>query len=270
MARWNERIYRKQSPVLYCLETELLPYGKALRYEYNSQGLSRILSTDKSGKHTYASITKIRDHAYVGSDGREAKYHYETFEVKVKAKLKKVKESLSFKTPILTQACNPTYTNSMQYNERSLLSHYDAKEYPVSFAYFQQKGFVARVQRLNIPSGSVVFSYDPPIAGQKDGWTRAEYENGASIVYRFDQNLLLIAIENWYEGELVNQKTFNYTTKQHIQRIETRDGVGNLLIAHTYECGSEGNALLEKLALFLLGEPLLQEAVYSEKKEMMD
>ena len=243
----TERIYQKQSPTLYRLEVELLSYGKALYYEYNSQGLSKILSTDKSGKHTYASITKVGDHTYVGSDGREAKYHYETFEIKAKAKIKKVKEALSFRTPILTQVSNPTYSNSIQYNERSLLSHYDAKEYPVSFEYFKQKGFVARVQHLNTPSGSIVFSYDPPIAGQKGGWTKAEYGNGASILYRFDQNLLLIALENWHEDKILNQKTFNYTTKQHIQRIETRDGMGNLLIAHTYECDSEGNALLEKI-----------------------
>ena len=78
----TERIYRKQSPTLYCLEVELLSNGKALRYEYNNQELSRILSTDKSGRHIYASITKTEDHAYTGSDGREAKFHYETFEVK--------------------------------------------------------------------------------------------------------------------------------------------------------------------------------------------
>ncbi|QZA58587.1 RHS repeat domain-containing protein [Candidatus Rhabdochlamydia porcellionis] len=243
----TERIYRKQSPTLYRLETELLPYGKALRYEYNNQGLSRILSTDKSGKHIYASITKSGVHSYIGSDGREAKFNYGTFEIKAKAKLKKVKESLSFRTPILTQASNPTYTNFMQYNERSLLSYYDAKEYPVSFEYSQQKGFVARIQRLNTPSGSVLFSYDPSIAGQKDGWTKAEYENGASILYRFDQNLLLVAMENWHEGKLINQKTFSYNPKQHIQRIETRDGMGNLLLAHIYECDSEGNALLEQI-----------------------
>ena len=86
-----------------------------------------------------------------------------------------------------------------------------------------------------------------PLQDTKVGWTKAEYENGASVLYRFDQNLLLVAMENWYEGELVNQKTFSYTTKQHIQRIETRDGMGNLLLAHTYECDSEGNALLEKI-----------------------
>ncbi|MGL5627152.1 MAG: RHS repeat domain-containing protein [Candidatus Rhabdochlamydia sp.] len=242
----TERIYRKQAPKVYRLEQELLPNGKALRYEYDNQECCKIISTDKNGNHIYASIKRTGDHSYTGSDGREAKLHYQVFEVKAKTKHKKVKEEINFKTFILTQVTNPIYSNSIQYNDRSLLSYYDAKEYPVSFEYTTQKGSVTRVQNLITPSGSVSFSYDPPIAGQKGGWTKADYGNGASVLYRFDQNLLLTAIENWHDGVLVNQKTFNYSAKQHIQRIETRDGSGKLLIAYTYECDSEGNALVEK------------------------
>lgn len=242
----TERIYRKQSSALYRLEAELLPNGKRIAYEYDTQGLSRITSTDKSGKYTYASIKKVGENAYVGSDGREARFNYDAFEVKGKVKQGKSKESFSYRTSVLTAASNPIYSNSIQYNERSLLSYYDAKDFPISFEYFKNKGTVARTQRLNTPSGSTLFSYDPPIAGQKDGWTKAEYRNGASTIYRFNQNLLLSALENWLGGTLINQKTFTYNSKQHIQRIETRDGAGNLLIAYNYECDPEGNPVLEK------------------------
>ena len=68
----TERIYRKQSAALYRLKEELLPNGKRIAYEYESQGLSKITSTDKSGKYTYASI-EVRENAYVGSDGSEAR-----------------------------------------------------------------------------------------------------------------------------------------------------------------------------------------------------
>ena len=36
-------------------------------------------------------------------------------------------------------------------------------------------------------------------------------------------------------------------TKQHVRRIETRDGIGNLLIAHSYECDVQGNPILEQV-----------------------
>lgn len=242
----TERIYRKQSPALYRLEAELLPNGKRIAYEYEPQGLSRITSTDKSGKYIYASIKKIGENAYVGSDGREARFNYDAFEVKGKVKQGKSKESFSYRTSLLTAASNPIYSNSIQYNERSLLSHYDAKNYPVSFEYFKNKGIVSRTQCLNTPSGSTLFSYDPPIAGQKGGWTKAEYGNGASTIYRFSQNLLLSALENWLDGTLINQKIFSYNAKQHVKRIETRDGFGNLLIAYNYECDEEGNPILEQ------------------------
>ena len=242
----TERIYRKQASALYRLEAELLPNGKRIAYEYEPQGLSKITSTDKSGKYTYASIKKVGENAYVGSDGREARFNYDMFEVKGKVKKGKSKESFSYRTSVLTTASNPIYSNRIQYNERSLLSHYDAKDYPVSFEYFRHKGTVARIQRLNSLSGFTLFSYDPPIAGQKGGWTKAEYGNGASIIYRFNQNLLLTALENWLGGTLINQKTFTYNHKQHVQRIETRDGFGNLLIAYKYECDPEGNPILEQ------------------------
>ena len=242
----TERIYCKQAPNVYRLEKEILPNGKALRYEYDNHEFSKIISTDKNGNHIYASIKRVGDHSYLGSDGGEITSHYEIFKVKVKTKHKKVKEEVNFKTHVLTQVTNPIYSNSIQYNDRSLLSHYDAREYPVSFEYTKQKGTVARVEKFTTPSGSISCSYDPPIAGQKEGWTKAEYGNGASILYRFDQNLLLTAMENWCDGVLINQKTFSYNANQHIQRIETRDQAGKLLIAYTYECDPEGNPLLEK------------------------
>lgn len=242
----TKRIYRKQSPFLYRLEEELLSNGKALRYEYASQGLSKIISSDQSGKYIYATIIKVDENTYIGSDGREAHFKYETFEVKGEVKGKS-KQKLSHRTSILAQAFNPIYPNSIQYNERSLLSCYDAIDYPVSLEYFKQKGSVARVKRLKTPSGSISLSYDPPIAGQKEGWTKAEYGNGASVLYRFDKNLLLTAIENWLDGVLINQKTFSYSAKQHIQRIETKDGLGNILLAVCYECDCEGNPLLEQV-----------------------
>ena len=72
------------------------------------------------------------------------------------------------------------------------------------------------------------------------------HPDGAQTVYRFNKMLLLEAIENWFEGKLINKKTFSYDSKQHIQSIETLDGDANLLLAKRFECDSAGNPLLEK------------------------
>ncbi len=82
----TERIYRKYGPLSYRLEVERLPNGKALRYEYDPSGLSQITSTDETGQSVYAWIKKVGENLYVGSDGREAKFHYDPFEVKGKIK----------------------------------------------------------------------------------------------------------------------------------------------------------------------------------------
>ena len=242
-----QRYYQKQSSNMYRLEKELLPNVKAIRYEYGQQGLVRIVSSDPDGKYTYGVIEKIKDNHYVGSDGSEVRFDHETKEVKGKVKNGNARQNFSYRTAVLSKASNPTYINSIQYNDRTLLSFYDAKTYPVSFDYSKQKGSVARVERFSTPSGSISFSYDPPIAGQKGGSTKAVYPDGAQVVYRFDQNLLLAAIENRLNDILVNQKTYHYDEKQHLVSVETRDGKGILLLAKHYICDQAGNALVERI-----------------------
>src|SRR5690606_10198992 len=110
----TERTYRKQSSFLYRLEKELLPNGKSIRYEYGSQGLVRIISSDFSGKYIYATIEKAGESHYIGSDGREVQFNYEPFEVKGKVKRGKSKEKFAYRTSLLSYASNPTYSNSIQ------------------------------------------------------------------------------------------------------------------------------------------------------------
>jgi RHS repeat-associated protein len=242
----TKRIYQAQFAGLYRLESELLPNGKAIRYSYNNQGLARVFSTDASGKYTYAAIDRVGDQHYRGSDGREAKLLYETREIKGKFKKDGYKETATFQFPVLTSASNPSYSNSAGYNDRTLLTSYDAKNYPISCIYWQQKGSPCRVQNFSTPSGSTSFTYDPPIGGQKGGSTTVTHPNGSQTIYRFNLQFLLSAIENWYEGKLYNQKLFSYDSKQHISKIETKDGQGHTLLTKTYECDQAGNPILEK------------------------
>jgi RHS repeat-associated protein len=241
----TQRIYIHQGNRLYRLSHEFLPNGKAVRYEYNNQGLVRVLSTDRSGKYTYASIDKIGDYQYRGSDGKEVNLTYENREIKGKYKKKHYKEEAAFNFPVMTRSSNPTYLNIAGYDDRTLLTSYDAKKHPISCSYFKQKNVLSRIQTFSTPSGSISFSYDPPIAGQKGGSTIVDYPNGLKVIYRFNSSLLLTSKENWLQGKLYNQKFFTYDSKQHISKVETKDDKGNILLTKKYECDKFGNPILE-------------------------
>jgi len=242
----TKRVYQFQRAGLYRLEAELLPNGKAIRYSYNHPGNLRISSTDASGKYTYATINRVGDHHYKSSDGREAKLFYDLREIKGNFKEKDYKEKVKFQFPVLTSASNPNYSNTASYNSRTLLSSYDAKSHPISCTYWQQKGIPCRIQEFSTPSGSTHFTYDSPIAGQKGGSTTVQHSNNSQTIYRFTSHFLLSAIENWHEGKLYNQKLFAYDSKQHIAKIETKDGAGHALLTKTYECDQAGNPISEK------------------------
>jgi RHS repeat-associated protein len=245
---WPDGIERhyKRMGFFYRLERELLPNGKAINYEYNNQVLSNIFSSDLSGKYVYASIALVKNHHYRGSDGREVNLVYASREIRGEYKKKRFKEKGTFTFPLMEQATNPIFTNTVGYNERTLLTSYDAKAFPISCSYFQLNRVISHIQTFSTPSGSTFFSYTMVIPGLKEGFTTITHSNGAQVVYRFNKLLLLAAIENWLEGKLINKKTFAYDNKQHIKEIETLDGDGNLLIAKRFECDKAGNPTLEK------------------------
>jgi RHS repeat-associated protein len=237
------RIYLPQGAGLYRLDREVLPNGKAIRYHWDHTELAQITSTDASGRYTYASIDRVGGRHFRGSDGREVELTYEMREIKGKNKKEALKAKFQF--PVMTRSTHPVYSNSVGYNNRTLLTSYDALSCPISCSYLQQKGTLARIQTLSTPSKSISFSYDPPIAGQKGGSTTVSYPDGAVVVYRFSASLLLTNLENWLGGKLYNQKIFTYDHKQHLAKVEIKDGNGNCLLTKVYECDSSGNPTLE-------------------------
>ena len=126
-----QRHYLKCYSGTYRLEKEVLSNGKIIRYEYDSQGGCKIASSDPTGQLTYASITRVGNNHYVGSDGREVDLVYERIEIKGEYKKKGFKETASFQFPVMTRGSNPSYVNTVGYNERTLLNSYDARSYPV-------------------------------------------------------------------------------------------------------------------------------------------
>jgi len=134
----TSHVYIHQLGGLYRLDRELLPNGKTIGYSWSENGLSRITSTDAAGKYTYAYIDRVEEGYYRGSDGREVRLTYETREIKGKDKKKRIKEA-NFRFPVMTRAENPTYANHMSYNNRTQLSFYNAKCYPISASYLDRK-----------------------------------------------------------------------------------------------------------------------------------
>ena len=246
---WPDGTERHYSPNLqgwgYLLRKEILPNGKAIYYELNEDRL-QIRSSDPTGKHTYASITETAPDQYQGSDGRKVNLVYKSKTVKGKST---TKPSKSVESPfrVLDRSEHPSYTNRSGYNEKTLLNSYDAQNYPISCTYVEHRHELCRLETFSNPSGSFSFSYDPAVAGRKGGSTTVTHPDQAQTVYRFNKLLLLEGIENWYENKLVNKKTFEYDSKQHIKSIETLDENGRLLIAKRFECDEAGNATLEKI-----------------------
>ena len=223
-----ERVYLRLTARLYRLSHELLPNGKRIHYNYGGNGLFTVSSTDPSGQYIYASIEKVGGYDYRASNGTEAHLTYETHNIKGKIKIKKVKESTVFSFPVMTSASTPFYNSTVSYDERTLLTSYDARVYPISCSYFKNKGEPCRIQTFSTPSGSTTFWYDPPVAAQRGGSTTVTHPNGSQTVYRFNKELLLTSLENWVEGRLCNQKVFSYDPKQHLEKVETKDGSGKI------------------------------------------
>jgi RHS repeat-associated protein len=264
-----KRLYKKMPSCLgYFLDKEILPNGKIIRYSYNDRGLSKIHSTDRNEKYVYASIS-TKDQFYQGSDGRSVKYHYAKKEIKGKKKIdgRKVRTKTLF--PILTKASNPYYQNTMHYNDRVQLDQYDGKNYPISCIYSSEKGKPSNIQTFSTPTSTIRFAYDHPVPNVKEGMTTVTYPNNKKVIYRFNKKLLLKAVENWFGNELINQKLYHYDTKQHIQRIELRDGKNLLLLAKNFECDQQGNPLVETregdFGKFTIKRSYLQDRLIEEQ-----
>jgi RHS repeat-associated protein len=243
------RIYVQSSFGNHMLQQEILPNGKSIRYEYYKQNLSKIYSCDRLGKYNYASIRKGKNNHYVGSNGLSADLLYTIKEVQGDYHVKNVnvEGNKRFSFPILIKSSNAFYSNLIDYNEDMLLSKYDAKAYPISFTYCRKTENFDRVQIVSTPSGDIRFTYDPPIAGQKEGCTTVTHLNSSQTIYRYNKNLQLSGIENWLDNTLYNQKLFTYNLHQYISKIQVIDGNGEIQLTTHYECDTAGNPILERV-----------------------
>ncbi len=278
------RVYRKQGRItktsyLYLLEKEILPNGKVLKYHYTDRKEPcYVESMDPQERYVYASL-RIRGsqragfYHFLSSSGLVTDYSYEKRAIKWKLQekvhhTKKEEKYKVFFPPLLTSASSPSYQHeSSSYSSKFLLSSYNGKENLFKISYNESgEGPSYKVDKLFFPVGEqdafaavYEFSYDPPIAGQKEGSTVVRDCDGTSIIYHFSSHLLPKAIQYiGQDGNIKKEKMFFWDENQRLLSLELCDGEKNILYRKTYEYDCFGNPIVEAFTGDLIGEGNLE------------
>ncbi|MCX6989869.1 MAG: hypothetical protein NTX49_02210 [Chlamydiae bacterium] len=261
---------------VYLLEKEILPSGKVLKYHYNEYTqLTSIESLDPKERHIYASlhITGTPWHNqchFTSSSGQVADYFYKQRPVqwKIKEKINGQKVTDIVNTncpPILTSVSSPFYRHeSLNYCGRFLLSSYSGKKdtFSINNAGFGEGSQHYKTHKLLLPVGQsdamtevYELSYQPPVAGQKEGTTTVKNSDGTSLIYHFSKNLLTTAIQYFDQnGALKKEKIFSWDEKNWLQSLELRDGSKNTLYRKSFVYDRFGNPILEIFTGDLIGD----------------
>ncbi len=118
-----------------------------------------------------------------------------------------------------------------------------------------------RVDKLLLPVGQgdsfipvYQMSYQPAVAGEKEGKTTVKNSDGSCTVYHFSKNLLTTLIHYFgSDGSLKKEKIFNWDDKNWLTSVELRDGEKHLFLRKSYEYDGYGNPVTETLTGDLQG-----------------
>ena len=281
----STRYYRPKSGRSFLLDKEILPNGKVLKYQYTDAGqLSLVESLDPKERYVYASIHVQGSPQegrcnFTSSTGLNAFYTFENQRVQGKFREGKQKREYSYVLPPLMTAVNsPQYRGeiSTHTSPNYLLQSFSGKNetFTLSQAPFGDGDRVhLRVDKLLLPVGSndsfmpiYQMSYQPAIAGEREGKTTVINCDGTSILYHFSKNLLTTQVQYFgTDGNLKKEKIFTWNDKQWLTAIELRDGNKQLLLRKKYEYDGFGNPITETLTGDLSGEG--REDHYVTKRE---
>ena len=282
--------YSKQSPGLALfLEKEILPNGKVLRYHYTDEGtLSLIESLDPQERYVYASIRvhgtpEEGCYRFTSSNGLEASFLFESRSYQGKFRKGKEKMSYTGATPYLMVAASSP--NSRQeritYSDPDCLLHSffgKNKTFMLSQTGFGQgKSAHYRVDQLLIPVGNgdvleplFQMSYQPAVAGEKEGMTTVKNSDETSTLYHFSKNLLPTLIQDFrHDGTLQKEKLYSWDENNWLTSVELKDGHGNLFIRKSYTYDAFGNPTQERVTGDLQGMGG-EESYYIEKTYSQD
>ncbi len=281
----STRCYRHMGGRIFLLNKEILPNGKILIYQYTDTGLlSLVESLDPKERYVYASI-RLQGSPYEGkcnftsSTGLNTSYTFDNLRVQGKFREGKQKAEYSFMLPsMMTEVSSPQYRReiSTHNNPNCLLQSFSGKDetFALNQAPFGDGNRVhLRVDKLLLPVGandSLVpvyqMSYQPAIAGEREGKTTVKNCDGTSTVYHFSKNLLTTLVQYFgQDGALKKEKAFSWNDKSWLNAVELRDGSKRLLLRKSYEYDSFGNPTSELLTGDLAGEG--REDRYTIKRE---
>nr|NGX52821.1 putative deoxyribonuclease RhsA [Candidatus Anoxychlamydiales bacterium] len=267
----TKRYYNSVNNIRYnfCLEKEILPNGKVIRYNYNGNRLLSIDSMDPKERFVYATISlhSISDLSkkYSSSCQKECFYNNDQrifekeiiYTKKVMGFDTKGSHSNKFLSPhILTAVISPFYKNeSITYDKKFLMDKYLGKDlvFTCEYAPFQGSDYHFRIKKLCLPVGadgsfSPVYdiNYDPAIAGKKTGVTSVKNINGTITKYCITKNLQIGAIQDFdIEGSLKKEKAYTWLNNGWLSSIELKDGNGKIFYKKTYKYDGLGNPIEE-------------------------
>lgn len=259
---------------IYMLQRETLPNGKVLKYYYNDpkrvMSLTNVHSSDPNERHVYASMglqdsssTEYRH--FTASDGRTVQYGYTWMPFEGEYKVNKARKKFRlYSPPLLISASSPIYRQeSLHYADPPVLETYSGKQdaFTCHYGCYGANPKHYRVHKVLLPVGQndarvqgYELSYQPPVAGVKEGSTTVKNYDGTSVVYEFSRSLLITAIKYYgQDGALKKQKLFSWYGNHWLQSVEMRDGENHLLHRKYYEYDQFGNPKLEVLSGDLTG-----------------
>ena len=281
----STRYYRHKGGRIFLLSKEILPNGKILRYQYTEAGLlSLVESLDPKERYVYASIRlqgspKEGKCNFTSSTGLNASYTFDNQRVQGKFWEGKQKTEYIFKLPpMMTAVSSPQYRGetSAHTNPNCLLQTFSGKEeiFTLNQAPFGDGNRVHLcVDKLFLPVGAndslipvYQMSYQPAIAGEREGKTTVKNCDGTTTVYHFSKNLLTTLVQYFGQDEaLKKEKVFSWNDKNWLNSVELRDGNKRLLLSKSYEYDSFGNPTSEILVGDLTGDG--KEDRYTIKRE---
>ena len=267
------------------LEKERLPNGKILKYHYRKDQkgrgwLTRIESLDPKERFIYASIQVEPPDPQDGnlrfrtSSGQtlEHIYHQRRMKGKIRKKAShwytfdgfRYRFDLTF-PPILTNVSSPRFRKeTLNYSEQFLLETYQGKErtFKIIHGAYGEGLQHYRAHQLLFPVGNkdrfipvYELTYDPPIAGQKEGTTTVKSTTDKTLtLYHYSKNLLISKIEHFDQNRVLKkEKNFLWDEKQRLKSIEIRDGQKIPFSKREFEYDPFGNPTHETITGDLTG-----------------
>ncbi len=258
----------------FCLQSERLPNGRHLHYEYDSSGkLLRIYSSDPDSRQTYASVdirTDGVDYTFVTNTGLATDYKCQWHHFDRKWKEGKgrnaAKISVSCNRPFLSQVNSPFFRRSKaSYAPRLQLQEYSGKTDWFQCHWATQKlptgshvvGLAALLEPIGEEGDFVAtsrFEYERGVPGTRGGWTKAIHPDGTAQIYHYSPSFYLTRIEHLEaDGTLRFEERYCWSEKGFLTSTGRYDSRGQPLWTRTYKNDAYGNPIEEHLTGDLSG-----------------